>query len=362
MFKRILILSLPGIGDTLMATPMMEHLRKSLPHATIEALTMQRGSYEVLKVNPHIDTVFYFPFLKKGVRASINFVLKEIRPRGYDLSITIYPSYPKHYHIVAYLCGAKMRIANGFESGYIRELHLLNTHLVRMELTNHNVINNLRLLTPLGIQFNPDNVKLELTLPTDIRNWANDFWQSMKLSDKSVYFHNGSSKIKKGSEKRLLPWWWVRELIHMLLEEGYNILFNLGPEEQWQRPMLERDFGDELGKRILPISGLSILQVAALIERTGLLIANDSGVTHLGAALNVRVIGLFGVTATYQVAPWTANACIVTSDLPCAPCYTNYAWREFRCSHPKYNPSNPTFPCMEAISIEKVMECLTKLT
>ena len=362
MFKKILILSLPGIGDTLMATPMMKYLRESFTRATIDALTMQRGSYEVLRVNPHIDTVFYFPFLKKGVRASLSYILREIRSRGYDLSITIYPSYPKHYHVVAYLCGAKMRIANGFESGYVKELHLLNTHLVQMKLTDHNVVNNLRLLTPLGIRCNPDDVKLELTIPTDIMDWANEFWHSMNLSNKVVYFHNGSSKIKKGTEKKILPWWWVRKLLHRLLEEGYNVLFNLGPEEQWQREMLERDFKAELGKRIWPISGLSILQVAALIKRAGLLIANDSGIMHLGAALNVRVIGLFGVTATYQVAPWTANACTVTSDLPCAPCYTDYAKREFRCSNPKYNPSNPTFPCMEAISIEKVMECLTKLT
>ena len=63
---KILVISLAGIGNTLLATPMLELLRKKYPDARITALVMFKGSKELLETNPNIDEVILWD-LSPGV-------------------------------------------------------------------------------------------------------------------------------------------------------------------------------------------------------------------------------------------------------------------------------------------------------
>jgi len=45
---KILVISLAGIGDTLLATPFIHELRANFPDATIDALVKETGSKELL--------------------------------------------------------------------------------------------------------------------------------------------------------------------------------------------------------------------------------------------------------------------------------------------------------------------------
>jgi len=61
---KILILALSGIGDALIFTPALKLLRKALPDAQIDALTMIKGAQDIYSRNPHINKVYFFEFLK----------------------------------------------------------------------------------------------------------------------------------------------------------------------------------------------------------------------------------------------------------------------------------------------------------
>ena len=45
---KILVISLAGIGDTLLATPLIRELRANFPAATIDVLTMWAGSKDLM--------------------------------------------------------------------------------------------------------------------------------------------------------------------------------------------------------------------------------------------------------------------------------------------------------------------------
>ena len=94
---RIIVIALGGLGDILMTTPMIKVLRSAYPKAKIDTITMLPSSYEILKNNPNLNNVIYYPFLKEGYSRSLFFLLKNFSfKRGfYDVSITLYPSYPK---------------------------------------------------------------------------------------------------------------------------------------------------------------------------------------------------------------------------------------------------------------------------
>ncbi|HTL16254.1 MAG TPA: putative lipopolysaccharide heptosyltransferase III, partial [Patescibacteria group bacterium] len=55
---KILVISLAGIGDTILATPLIQELRANFPQAHIDALVRWPGSRDVLQGNPHLNAVF----------------------------------------------------------------------------------------------------------------------------------------------------------------------------------------------------------------------------------------------------------------------------------------------------------------
>ena len=66
MKEKILIIALPGIGDALLATPMIELLRKAKPDAEIHALVMFAATREMLDHDPCIDQVHFYDFVHGG--------------------------------------------------------------------------------------------------------------------------------------------------------------------------------------------------------------------------------------------------------------------------------------------------------
>ena len=83
---KILIISLAGIGDTLMATPLLHELRNNFPESQIDVLVMWKGSEDILKGNPHINKIIYFNMIKEGTSKTISFC-KELKKENYDVSI-----------------------------------------------------------------------------------------------------------------------------------------------------------------------------------------------------------------------------------------------------------------------------------
>ena len=72
---RILIFSLPGIGDTLLFLPALRALRKANPDAHITVVTMFEGSRSVVELAGDADEIINFEFWRKHVWQSLRFVL-----------------------------------------------------------------------------------------------------------------------------------------------------------------------------------------------------------------------------------------------------------------------------------------------
>ena len=62
---KIIILKRDKVGDMLLVTPMLEHLRKSLPQAEIHVLANDYNAW-VLEGNPHLDHLWIYPRVRHG--------------------------------------------------------------------------------------------------------------------------------------------------------------------------------------------------------------------------------------------------------------------------------------------------------
>lgn len=63
-----------------------------------------------------------------------------------------------------------------------------------------------------------------------------------------------------------------------------------------------------------------IKKLVLAISSLEYLLANDSGIMHLGASFNINVLAFFGSTNIKQTAPFCKNAQIFSLNLDCSPC------------------------------------------
>jgi len=65
---------------------------------------------------------------------------------------------------------------------------------------------------------------------------------------------------------------------------------------------------------------LSIRELAAVLQQADLFVGNDSGPTHLAAAVGTRVVALFGAASPVQWGPLGQGHVVVRPPMPCTPC------------------------------------------
>ena len=95
---------------------------------------------------------------------------------------------------------------------------------------------------------------------------------------------------------------------------------------------------------------LPLRQLAAVLAEFQLYVGNDSGVTHLAAALGgPAVAAIFGPSDPVIWAPQGDRTIVVTSEQPCAPCTLG---REIPC---------PEAVCLSALTPEKVLAAISRI-
>lgn|SRR3989344_995220 len=301
---KIAVLLLPGIGDSLMATPMIRILRKNFPKAQIDVLCMFKTVQYVFKNNKYVDHIFYLPlYTENRLKATRN--IFSYRIKNYDISILGFPSFRKEYHVVQWLLGAKKRIAHRFKKGYFKELNFLDINLVKVDENVHNVINNLNLLGALGIDWtrdeNAESLEYDLNLDTNDLSFGKKYVKKLGWEkDFLVGLHPGSIDSPAGVLKR----WPIEKFIKLtkiLINQNKKVLVFCG------------SFEIDLGKKIVDevsnkncclVENTTFGQSLGILKNLRLFISNDNGFAHISNALKVKNIVLFGPTNPSWCSPY----------------------------------------------------------
>lgn len=157
-----------------------------------------------------------------------------------------------------------------------------------------------------------DSTQPEISLRAEAIRWCDDFWarNSLHASPVLVIAPGSGAREKNWPENYFLSvidWW--RETT-----TGVAVLL-LGPVEA-ERGGVERlqESADVIA------SGLTLARAAALLRRCDLFLGNDSGISHLAAAVGARTIVLFGPSDPRQWAPRGEAVTIVSRAIECSPC------------------------------------------
>jgi ADP-heptose:LPS heptosyltransferase len=141
--------------------------------------------------------------------------------------------------------------------------------------------------------------------------WSEDYWVRHSLKNKPVL------ALAAGSGAREKNWpltsycavaeWWRSQT------KG-AVLALIGPVEE------ERGGLGPLLECSVAARNLKLGQVAALLSRSTIYLGNDSGITHLAAAVGARTIALFGPSDMSQWAPRGERVTILNRNVECSPC------------------------------------------
>ena len=98
---------------------------------------------------------------------------------------------------------------------------------------------------------------------------------------------------------------------------------------------------------------LSLPDTAALLSQSAALVANDSGLMHLGVALGVPTFGIFGITSPQRESIEASNMFAITKQLPCEPACRRGPWGRRDCEH--------HLQCLRTLSADDVCDRIEAL-
>ncbi len=353
--KRILILSLAGIGDTLMATPLIHELKINFPNSKIDVLVMWNGSKDVLERNPHINEIIHLNMIKEGFWKTLTFCNK-LRKREYGISINIYPQGKIQYRIIAKLINAKLRLSHKTDSwGFID--NLLIDKSIQQNYNLQFIENNLNLLELVNAKKKLKKHNYEIYFKEEELKGARDFIENNQIKNKILIgFHVGT-----GSTKNLALRRWPKEnyvlLAKKLLKTNKKIVILLfgGPEEEDSNKFVKDCVGSD---RIKLIETKNIRESAAIIRHCEYFICVDTALMHIASAVKVKNLIIIDTpTFNKTVYPYRKNFILIKNPAIIKDKLEYYKYD----GKPIKANDEEVMRIMKSISVEKVYSVIKEL-
>lgn len=302
MSKRILVCLLAGLGDAIMASPMIHAIKQQRPDWQIDSITALKSTQAYVAALPDLSHAEHEEFLDYPAWYKLVKLLR-VRARRYDAVILPYPAARWQYHAGALmlarhgLIAHEYRVVYRFFPGYKFRPKYKRRHVVD---ENADLLRGLDLSTDIDRRY---QFPVRWNLPE-------------RTPQRTVAFHLISldSRINKGNFHKSPPLETYAGVARALKLKGFNIaIVGAGAELE-----LKTAFEDLCGFETDVITG-SLRDSSEKLRTCSLVIASESGIAHLSAALRVPVVCVFAMTSPDRFSPIGNVSIVRPSD--CPPCY-----------------------------------------
>ncbi|MCB5250856.1 MAG: glycosyltransferase family 9 protein [Candidatus Cloacimonadales bacterium] len=329
--KKILISHSFGIGDIIMAIPMLKYLKNTYPDYQIDLFTTNKAVADIMTNQPYFKNIYY----SKRNPLSLLKKIFSLRWKKYDFYIVTAVSKASKtfkHGIISCLINAKQRIGE-----YIKRPMLLYTKKQKFSQETHKVLSNINLARLIGDQAPIDTTDIypELFLDEKTEEFGRNWYAQRKMMpNRTLIVHIGSSS--GGKHRR-----WDRErfktLIFELKKHGWFTVIVSGADELEESTELAKETVSRL------LSNQTLLEVYSVMKRAHAFINADSGLSHLASAANIKVFSLFGPGDERKTAPFAKESYIIRN-------------HESSCQRCLYPHKKCTMECLLSLSTEYVYE------
>ncbi len=316
--RRVLVVRLRSIGDTVLATPALYALRRFLPAGARIDVLLEDWVAPLLGGSPDVDQLIT---VRRENMASRLFVTRQLRAENYDVVFNLHGG--STASLLTRASGAKHRV--GYAS--YRYAHLHNhaappsASLWRREQT-HSVEQQLALLGWTGVPVTDRpatrlfvNDVAAASVIGRLRQAGLDDAQPFALIHPAAAFDSKTWPIAN----------FARVVEFLDTTHGLATVTVAAANER----EVVQALSEQSRARVLSFTDLSLPEMTALAARARLFVGNDSGIAHIAAAVKTPTVVIFGSSNVAHWSPWTnAPAEIVREEMPCAPC-PGYTCAEF---------------------------------
>ena len=305
--RKVLLVRLRSIGDTVLATPSLSALKRFLPNVTVDIL-VEDWVAPLLTNHPHVDNVIV---LERGGFMTRARVARELRAGNYDVVYNLHGGTTATFLTRA--TGARHRV--GFKSYQYAQLHnhqAPSPLLLWGQQKTHSVEQQLALLGWTGVPVT-DRPRTQLGISSEANEKVKQLLAQAALTDRKIaLIHPAAAFATKQ---------WATEhfarVADFLSDRGFAPVAIAATNE---RALLEKLCGEAAVK--ITTFDLSLPEVTALAAHSQLFVGNDSGIAHIAAAVGTPAVVIFGSSNIAHWRPWnSALAEVVFEEMPCQPCH-----------------------------------------
>ena len=323
LLKKILVIRFSSIGDIVLTTPVVRCIRKQIPGVELHYLT--RAPFAgILRNNPYIDKVW-------SVENDLPSVIEDLKNERFDFVADL------HHNIRSLRVRTSLGVPNAtFNKLNIEKWLMVNFKLNRLPET-HIVSRYMQTVASLGVKYDASGLDFFIGVndEVDLKSLPEPWSQGY------IAFVIGA----KHATKRLPP----EKIIAIINEMKLPVVLLGGKEDQ--------QTGDEIvsktGKFTWNACGkFNLGQSASLVKQAFSVITHDTGLMHIAAAFQQRVISVWGNTIpefgmTPFLIPGKGQSVIIeNNNLTCRPC-TKIGFEKCPKKH---------FKCMVEINIQSIVK------
>lgn len=299
--RTFLIIQTAFIGDVVLATGLIESIRRGAPQSSIDFL-LRKGNESLLKGHPHIRTVHSWD--KQHQKYLHLFQLaRTLRRERYDVVINLQRFAASGF--LSWRSRARTRI--GFAKNPFAFCYTFKVPH-QMDSRQHETERNFDLLAPLnGFEWMPPKLYPSARQNQSAEDWVNGR-SAIVMAPSSVWFTKQLPRQK-----------WIA-LIRQFADDQPIFLIGGAADRRY----LEGIRAEVQPKNVENLAGkIDLLTAAALIAKAEMTYVNDSAPLHLASAMNAPVTAFFCSTVPeFGFGPLSTVRDIrqTTAPLHCRPC------------------------------------------
>lgn len=326
------VIKAAALGDTILLSAVMSDLRLAYPQARL-ILFVGATNAGLARNLLGVDQVVELPLRKPWT------ALRLLRACGCDWMIDA-DAWPRISALWATLAGARWTL--GFRTGG-QNRHYAFDQFIDHDGGAHELTNYRNLLRALNVAVGsaPQNPRTWLdasavTMPDDFRRFRDRFSSLVAL-----HFWPGGTN---STMKEWPPAHWRELMERIAADERWGFVLTGAKSDQAGIRSFIATLPGELAARVFDAGGRPLNETLRILTGTQALISVNTGILHLGAALDLPVLGLHGATNPRRWGPVGERNVSVVSRHPSAATL-NLGF--------EYPPGNP--PIMNELSVETAM-------
>ncbi len=309
MSKKILIVGPAWVGDMVMAQCLFKLLKQRDPHIVIDVLA-PAWSLPLLARMPEVSSAIVMSLghgqLNLGERYRIG---KRLRENKYDQAIVL----PNSFKSALVLWWARIPRRTGFR-GEMR--YFLLNDMRYLDKARYPLM--IERFMALGLE---QNETLPEVYPVPELHISSASQTTALANHQLVNPVRSVLALCPGAEFGPAKQWpenYYADIANAKLQEGWDVWIFGSSKDHAVAEQIQQ----ATQQRAVNLAGKTTLEEAIdLLSLATVVVSNDSGLMHIGAALNKPLVAVFGPTSPSFTPPLNKNAKILSLTLDCQPCF-----------------------------------------